>query len=124
MADLIVDADGHILEPPDLWERYLETQYKPRAIKVVKNEAGLEGLEYDGKLSQQAQPGFLGLLGGMGREGEELRPSAERTYVGAAPFGSMDARERLELLDREGLIKAVLYPTLGILWEAEVEDVE
>ncbi len=60
----------------------------------------------------------------MGREGEELKPSPERTYVGCAPFGSMDARERLELLDQEGLAKAVLYPTLGILWEAEVDDIE
>ena len=22
--ELLIDADGHILEPPDLWERYLE----------------------------------------------------------------------------------------------------
>jgi predicted TIM-barrel fold metal-dependent hydrolase len=120
----VVDADGHILEPPDLWEKYLEGKYQPRAIKVVKNDKGLECLQYDGKLSERAQPGFLAALGGMGRGQDELRPSPERTYVGCAPFGSMDARERVELLDREGLDKAVLYPTLGILWESEVEDVE
>jgi predicted TIM-barrel fold metal-dependent hydrolase len=122
--ELVVDADGHILEPPDLWEKYLEAEYQPRAIKVVKNDKGLECLQYDGKLSQMAQPGFLAALGGMGRALDELRPAAERTYVGCAPFGSMDARERVELLDKENLAKAVLYPTLGILWEAEVEDVE
>ena len=122
--ELVVDADGHILEPPDLWEKYLEAEYQPRAIKVVKNDKGLECLQYDGKLSQMAQPGFLAALGGMGRAQDELRPAAERTYVGCAPFGSMDARERVELLDKENLAKAVLYPTLGILWEAEVEDVE
>src|SRR5712692_2491778 len=123
-SELIIDADGHILEPPSLWEDYLEHQYKPRAIKVVKNEAGLECLQYDGKIAKQAVPGFLGLLGGMGRGGEELKPSPERTYVGCAPFGSMNAKERLELLDQEKLTKAILYPTLGILWEAEVDDVE
>ncbi len=122
--DIVVDADGHILEPPDLWEKYLEAKYQPHAIKVVKNDKGLECLQYDGKLSQQAQPGFLAALGGMGKEQDQLRPDAERTYVGCAPFGSMDARERVELLDRENLAKAVLYPTLGILWEAEVDDVE
>jgi predicted TIM-barrel fold metal-dependent hydrolase len=122
--DIVVDADGHILEPPDLWEKYLEAKYQPHAIKVVKNEKGLECLQYDGKMSAQAQPGFLAALGGMGKEQDQLRPDAERTYVGCAPFGSMDARERVELLDRENLAKAVLYPTLGILWEAEVEDVE
>jgi uncharacterized protein len=122
--ELVVDADGHILEPPDLWEKYLEAEYQPRAIKVIKNDKGLECLQYDGKLSQMAQPGFLAALGGMGREQDELRPATERTYVGCAPFGSMDAGERVELLDKENLAKAVLYPTLGILWEAEVEDVE
>ena len=122
--EIVVDADGHILEPPDLWEKYLEAKYQPHAIKVVKNEKGLECLQYDDKLSQMAQPGFLAALGGMGKEQDELRPNAERTYVGCAPFGSMNARERVELLDRENLAKAVLYPTLGILWEAEVEDVE
>ena len=29
----VVDADGHILEPTDLWERYLEPQYRDRAIR-------------------------------------------------------------------------------------------
>jgi predicted TIM-barrel fold metal-dependent hydrolase len=122
--EIVVDADGHILEPPDLWEKYLEAKYQPHSIKVVKNDKGLECLQYDGKPSQMAQPGFLAALGGMGKEQDQLRPNAERTYVGCAPFGSMDARERVELLDRENLAKAVLYPTLGILWEAEVEDVE
>ncbi|HLX36168.1 MAG TPA: amidohydrolase family protein, partial [Candidatus Binataceae bacterium] len=122
--EIVVDADGHILEPPNLWEQYLEAKYQPRSIKVVKNDGGLECLQYDGKLSQMAQPGFLAALGGMGKEQDQLRPAAERTYVGCAPFGSMDAKERVELLDRENLAKAVLYPTLGILWEAEVEDVE
>lgn len=122
--ELIIDADGHILEPPDLWEKYLERQYQPRAIKVIKNDAGLECLQYDGQPAQQAFPGFLASLGAMGKDGAELKPSAERTYVGSAPFGSMDARERLELLDREGLDKAVLYPTIGILWEAEVTDAD
>jgi uncharacterized protein len=122
--ELVIDADGHILEPPDLWEKYLEAKYQPRSITVVKNEKGLECLQYDGKPSQMAQPGFLAALGGMGKEQDQLKPNAERTYVGCAPFGSMNARERVELLDRENLAKAVLYPTLGILWEAEVEDVE
>jgi len=33
-------------------------------------------------------------------------------------------KERVQLLDREGLAKAVLYPTLGLLWEAELFDPE
>jgi predicted TIM-barrel fold metal-dependent hydrolase len=59
----------------------------------------------------------------MGKGRQDIKPSPERTYVAGAPFGSMNADERLELLDREGLEAAVLYPTLAILWEAELGDV-
>ena len=31
--DGAVDADGHILEPPDLWERYLEPKHRDRALR-------------------------------------------------------------------------------------------
>ena len=33
-------------------------------------------------------------------------------------------KERVKLLDREGLAKAILYPTIGLLWEAELMDAE
>jgi hypothetical protein len=37
---MIIDADGHILEPPDLWEKYLEAEYRPRAIRIKKDSEG------------------------------------------------------------------------------------
>ena len=117
-----IDADGHILEPPDLWEKYLEPQYRSRAIRIRTNNEGLEYLEYDGQPSRLMPPGFPGTLGGMGAP--DIIPSAERSYVRSAPFGSMDPKERMQRLDQEGLAKAVLYPTLGILWEPEISDPE
>jgi len=45
-------------------------------------------------------------------------------YVDNAPLGAMDPVERIERLDREGLERCVLYPTLGVLWIAECEDEE
>src|SRR5205809_5474965 len=53
-----------------------------------------------------------------------IRPTPEQTYLGGAAFGTMDMKERVQLLDREGMAKAVLYPTLGLLWEAELFDPE
>jgi len=43
-----VDGDGHVLEPPDLWERYLEPRYRKRAARIRPDDAGLEFLEIDG----------------------------------------------------------------------------
>lgn len=37
-----VDADGHILKPPDLWERYLEPKYRSRLLRFIVDEKGLE----------------------------------------------------------------------------------
>jgi predicted TIM-barrel fold metal-dependent hydrolase len=117
-----IDCDGHILEPPDLWETYLEPRYRDRAIRIRTGSDGLECFEWDGKPSKYMAPGFPGALGGMGSE--DITPSAERTYLRGAPFGSMNAKERVARLDQEGISKALLYPTIGILWEAEVQDPE
>ena len=121
----VMDADGHILEPPDLWERYLEPRYRDRALRIRTDDEGLEYLEIGGKPSLLSRKGFPGTLGAMGKmHVEDVRPNPERTYLAGAPHGSMDMKERLERLDAENLAAAVLYPTIGILWEAELEDAE
>jgi len=33
-----IDADGHILEPPDVWEKYIDSQYRDRAIRKALGE--------------------------------------------------------------------------------------
>lgn len=138
----VIDADGHILEPPDLWEKYLESKYRPEAVRLKIGDDGYEFLEVDGHRAKIAD-GQLATLGGMGRQVEEARrrreaavnagkgdqlryakPKPEDTYVKGAAFGTMDMKERLQLLDKEGMAKAILYPTLGLFWEAECNNVE
>ena len=120
--DGTIDADGHILEPDWLWKEYLEDTYKPRAMQIKKDDDGLEYLEIDQKPSERTIKGSLGLMGAMGDE--NARPSPDRLYMDVAPYGSMDAKERVDLLNRENLDKSVLYPTIGLLWECEVTDAE
>ena len=120
-----VDADGHILEPPDLWERYLEPAYRDRALRIVRDEKGLEELEIGGvrsKMSRRGLPSTLGAMGDPELPAVQLDP--ERTYAGEAPYGSMDPGERIDVLDAEGIDAVVLYTTIGLLWEAELDDVE
>jgi predicted TIM-barrel fold metal-dependent hydrolase len=120
-----VDADGHILEPADLWETHIEAKYRDRALRIARDENGLEYLEIGGVPSKMTRRGYPATLGRMGeRDLEVFRPSPDKTYMANAPYGAMDAQQRLKLLDAEGLDAAVLYPTLGILWEAELTDVE
>jgi uncharacterized protein len=150
--ELVIDADGHVLEPPDLWERYLEPKYRARAMRIRVGDDGQEYLEIDGKRSRLISGRLLAAQGGMQKFGamnvaelearrrEKIRravwrgdpaPMLEKygdvtadTYLAGAAFGTMDAKERVALLDREGLARAVLYPTLGLVWGAELRDLE
>jgi predicted TIM-barrel fold metal-dependent hydrolase len=119
-----VDADGHVLEAPDLWATYLEPRYRERALRLRRDAQGLEYLEIDGTPSKVVRGGMLGMLGGMGRTIADVLPSPEHTYVQGASFGAMNAGERVQRLDQEGLAAAFLYPTLGVLWEAECPDAD
>src|SRR5262245_41147905 len=109
----IIDADGHVLEPPDIWEKYIDPQFRDRAIRVRQERNGSEYREIEGHPSKFFNMKTFTLLGGMGRNQDEmLTAMREKTYVEAAPFGSMYAKERVELLDREGLRASILYPSI------------
>ena len=124
-CDGAIDADGHILEPPDLWDEYLESMYKDRALKIRVDENGLEELEIGGQRSTMSRRGFPATLGAMGAPDlADIQRNPDRTYLHEAPFGSMDPNQRLEVLDAENLDAAVIYTTVGLLWEAELEDPE
>jgi uncharacterized protein len=123
--DGAVDADGHVLEPPDLWENYIDPKYRDRALRIVPDENGLEELQIGGERSRMSRNGFPSTLGAMGEPDlRSMQLDPERTYLAETPYGAMDPTERLELLDAEGLDAVILYTTVGLLWEAELEDPE
>jgi predicted TIM-barrel fold metal-dependent hydrolase len=122
--DGAVDADGHILEPGNLWDQYIESRYKARAVRVASTQHGSQYLEIDGRPSKIFGPGRLGGLSAMGTTRDKGWSAEEMGYGGAAPFGAMDAGERVERLEREGLAAAFIYPTLSLLYETELEDAE
>lgn len=122
--DGAVDADGHIMEPPNLWETYLEDKYKSRAIRVVKNDKGHEILEVDGKPISSSEAVSIADMGLMGNENIDLGMSAEKSYEANLPYGACNPQERIDLLNRENVEKAILYPTLSLLWERDVKDAE
>jgi hypothetical protein len=109
----VVDADGHILEPPDLWEQYLESK-KARGMRWKVNEHGLEYREIDGKPRVGQRFGANGALGGIagypdlnGDRTKLLTPGIY-TYLDGAPPGSMDPHERVQVMDQEGAAAGLL----------------
>jgi uncharacterized protein len=123
---LVVDADGHILEPPDLWERYLEPKYRDRAMRIKTDQRGWEYLEIDGNVSRLVRGGVMGALGGAYQDPRELlTPGKVKYWEGAKRTpGAIDADARVREMDAQGIDAAILYPTIGILWEEECIDPE
>ena len=114
----VVDVDGHIEEPADLWENYLEDRYKDKAIRVRKTEDGLEYLEIAGRRHRSLLPGTMGSLGGIDWENRtQYTVPGDYAYRDACPPGSYDPHERIKVMDQEGIDVALLYPTIGICWE-------
>src|SRR2546427_5398485 len=68
--DPMISSDSHIVEPPDLWERWLTPEFRPRAPRLVKDEEGGDAWLYnDG--GAPAPPGLVTVTPGPPRE--ELR---------------------------------------------------
>ena len=115
-----IDADGHVLEPPDMWLNYMESKYHDRAPRIVINEYGKETFQIKPGKScpcRKAQSGSaLPALTARAR----ARKSTLRNIPRRAKGASTRTRGFLTWTP-EGIDAAFLYPTLG-LFVACIED--
>src|SRR5713101_7972243 len=114
----IVDADGHILEPLDLWDKYIDPKFRERRPRFVIDDSGKERLSVEGKLL--GNPRGIGSLGSVGvRQGivkaGTLKYAEERR-------GGFDPHARIVDMDADGIDAAFLYPSLGLFPGAVEED--
>lgn len=120
----LVDADAHILEPGDIWREYTTEKFKDRVVSIEKDAEGKQFMQIDGAPARLFRNDILSVLGGMGRTAEEIEEASKKDYADGAPYGSMDPQERLKVMDEDKIAKSILYPSLGLMWETEMEDVE
>src|SRR5262249_16676660 len=102
----VIDADGHILEPLDLWEKYMDPKFRDRAPKIVKGENGKERL-----VIEEHQVG-IGRIAAVGaRQG--VIETDPMTYKDGKP-GGFDPHKRIPDMDGDGIDAAFLYPTRSV----------
>jgi len=112
-----IDADGHVIEPADLWARELPPSLRARGFHVRWNaDTRQEEVHLEGRCLLPA--GIVG-VGLAGRPFDEVGKGVR--YTDLRPGGS-DPRRRLSDLDAERIDIAVLYPSIGLFLEA-IEDV-
>ena len=46
----VIDADGHILEPVDLWDKYIDPKFRARAPRMFVDTDGKDRLHIDGTI--------------------------------------------------------------------------
>ena len=101
----VFDSDMHVLEPPDLWERYIDPGFRRRAPRGSTRTPLDLGVTVDGTDAFQFTPHAARLSlqerGGTERFAEDI----------ARGF---DAVAQLRAMDREGIDVTVLYPSRGL----------
>ena len=104
----LVSADGHVVEPPDLWTKYLPPRFHDRAPKLVKDPKGGDAWE----LVPGTPPMPLGLVTNAGRYGKRYE---ELEWYGSTydtiMAGSYQGKARLDEQDFDGLDAEVLFPS-------------
>lgn len=105
----ILDSDMHVMEPPDLWERYIDNKFKRRAPRGVTsgNVRDLRMIYPDGRDWARTTTRQNDSARGQNFERNQkiYRSDAERGWT---------AEVQLEAMDAEGIDIAALYPTRGL----------
>src|SRR5258708_31804480 len=111
----VVDADGHILEPLDLWDKYMDPAFRDRAPRIVKEADGKERLVIEEQSLGSKERG-IGAIGGVGaRQGVVADDTMEYSQGKA---GGFDPPARIPDMDSGGIGAPFLYPPLRLFSRA------
>lgn len=102
----ILDSDMHLREPADLWEKYMEPEWRDQAPRIVSSPARSSAMVLlDGKILKGYSPTYRGGIFDATRIDVEIADAKQRGF---------DSISQLKAMDREGLDVAALYPSIGL----------
>lgn len=111
----VVDADGHILEPGDLWAKNIDAKFRDDAPVVIVDTDGRHRVRLAGKV--HGAPLGLAMSGSVGKTVDEI---PKMNYLDGRK-GGFDPHARIKDMEFDGIDAAVLYPTLGLFSGAIVD---
>ena len=109
----IIDADGHLLEPPRVWEEYTEPAYRAQVIQIAKDAEGVDCLKINGELRRDRHMAIAAACtpGGM----SDAHRARTMSWDEIVP-GGYDPHQRIKDMDLEGIEVAFFYPTLWLIY--------
>jgi predicted TIM-barrel fold metal-dependent hydrolase len=107
----IIDSDGHIVEPYDLWDRYIDREFY--GVRPIC-DPGTMAMEVMGRRMSRSYENAA--------YGDAVTTAWKQRHAGAEQRG-YDAASQLAAMDGEGIDTMVLYPSRG-LYAASVSDLD
>ncbi|HEY6395260.1 MAG TPA: amidohydrolase family protein [Candidatus Binataceae bacterium] len=105
----VIDADGHVMEPNELYDQYLESKFKPD-LEELKKIAATRGSKYFFGFFHQLN---TGRPLGIAELGKPLFRSGRKPQGESPdPRGGFDPHLRIKDMDREGIDIAVVFATI------------
>jgi uncharacterized protein len=111
----IIDADGHVMEPAGLWQRWIDPAFRDRAPRFVQGPDGRARMGTDGHLSPRPEAISAAMLAAFADN--------TRRHVGQYQDAGYSAESQIKALDAGGVAVSYLYPTLG-LYAASVDGLD
>src|SRR5579859_602034 len=109
MKPKFIDSDSHVIEPADLWERYLDPAFRD---EMPKTRTGYEetegGLGFYNDVSVGGYDMPIGVHGSHAFMGNLNEAYDDYAKAGFPPKVYLDA------MDRSGIDYMVLYPSAGL----------
>src|SRR5437660_7531110 len=81
----VVDADGHVLEPLDLWDKYIDPAFRDGAPRMITDTDGKERLLIDGQVLGSSKG--MGVVGAIGSRDGTIEDEGEMSYADGRPGG-------------------------------------
>lgn len=120
----IFDADSHVMEPLWLWPEFIDPHFRDSCLRTTRDPQNGDKLMIDGRPSA-----LIRRLGGVAPvAGEPIRDWNHLpvglgfvSYQDSCTMASWDGAERLSLMDRQGIDRTFLFPSLGLIWPRETD---
>lgn len=117
----LISVDGHVIEPPDMWIRFLPKKFHDRAPKLAKDPAGGDAWDLGN--------GSLMPLGLVTNQGEWGKRYEDNHWYGSTYDtilqGAFDGKARIAEQDIDGIDAEFIYPsqrTMGVFMAQPDDD--
>jgi predicted TIM-barrel fold metal-dependent hydrolase len=119
----VIDADTHLFETRRLWADHLPAARRPLAVGIEDDDLGYSWLTGpDGARIHAAEvhtPGDIAVMGERRRRRRDGLPPSVR--FDDLPDHDHDPAARVDLMDRQGVDEAVVFPNFGLFWVRALE---